>query len=327
MNVQVKGTKFLPDPKGVRAYIGYASCYTMTLFFQYRLVQSYIQLITVESRFNELPALAEAIVYADDSTVIVTAPTWEEVDRATTRVESNMARYAAVNGLSLNETKTQRMFINRREDKGDRTLKILGIVLNKRMTFTDHESEVAAELRKRLGVVRRVAYTLPRGKLLNGIAKALIIGKAQTAAWVTRRAALEDEQTGADGCQVVINDLARLLMGKTRKDRMRTSNLLERTGMPSMNEITTRQAVVAAWQARKRDKSPLRELVTDTANAHYHTRSQEQGLLRPAAVSSVADSNIARVWNACPDLREAKDLNAAKKVARNLASAHRLKGI
>ncbi len=133
--------------------------------------------------------------------------------------------------------------------------------------------------------------------------------------------ALEDEHTGVDDCQIIINDLARLLLGKTRKDRTRTSNLLERTGMPSMNEITTRQAAMAAWQARKRDKSPLRELVTGTANTHYHTRSQEQGLLRPP------DTNIAKVWNACPGLHDAKDANAAKRAAKNLASVHRLKGI
>ena len=72
---------------------------------------------------------------------------------------------------------------------------ILGFKLDKNLRFSNHNLEVNSDLRHRLGLVRRLTAYIPRGRLLNIIANALIIGRLRVGAWITRTAKLKPGQS------------------------------------------------------------------------------------------------------------------------------------
>ncbi|QQP36844.1 Hypothetical protein FKW44_022059 [Caligus rogercresseyi] len=57
-------------------------------------------------------------------------------------------------------------------------------------------------------------------------------------------------KAGSDS-QLAINDLARILLGVRRADRLRVVDLLDRSHLPSVNEILVKQTVISAWKAMK----------------------------------------------------------------------------
>ena len=177
--------------------------------------------------------------------------------------------------------------------------------------------DVAKELRQRVGVVRRLATSMSRGPLLNEIAKATVIGKAQCCAYVTRPIQLQDHTCTDDGgAQVALNDLARVLLGAQRSDHIRTSELLNRAGIPSLNEIVIRQSAIAAWKAINVKGAPL-SLVLQALDSR--TRGGQQGLVNPVSPRCTAASNMAIVWNKSQALRSAKTLQEAQKVAKKIS--------
>ena len=73
-----------------------------------------------------------------------------------------------------------------------------------------------ADLRSRLGAVRRLATAIGRGKLLREVGLSLVLGKVQTNALVTREARLQAGTAHVDdiATQRVLNDLYRGVHGR-----------------------------------------------------------------------------------------------------------------
>ena len=102
-------------------------------------------------------------------------------------------------------------------------------------------AKVAKELACRVGAVRRILPHISRGPLLREIGLALVVGKANYAAWVTREAHLSSPTSTSHHPQhvgqVALNDLARVLLGKSRRDHISTKDLSNRARIPTYNEI------------------------------------------------------------------------------------------
>ena len=200
---------------------------------------------------------------------------------------------------------------------------VLGAMVDTNFGFTSSNKAMVDALRARLGAVRRVAAHIPRGRLLQEIAHALIWGKLQQCAWVTR--SVRGLQSGQDSvpvpdaaAQVVLNDTARLLLRVRRSDRTRAVNMAEKLGFLSVNQVVVQQSAVAAWKCanmRNGGTGPLDNVATPFTT---NTRAATKGLLRPCSSSNAA-KNIALVWEYSPDLRAVATLPAAKAKARELA--------
>ncbi|QQP37649.1 Hypothetical protein FKW44_017995 [Caligus rogercresseyi] len=50
-----------------------------------------------------------------------------------------------------------------------------------------------------------------------------------------------------------MNDFARFLLGVRRADRLRVVDLLDRSHLPSVNEILVKEAAISAWKAQNVD--------------------------------------------------------------------------
>ena len=116
----------------------------------------------------------------------------------------------------------------------------------------------------------------------------------------------------------MINDLARILMGVTRADHYRVEDLLDRAGLPSINEIVVRQSALASWKANQ--GGALEELLQPYDD---RTRGSSSNLRKPISQRCTAATNMCATWNASGSLREAKSLSEARRAARELAKSVR----
>ncbi|QQP41288.1 Uncharacterized protein FKW44_015604 [Caligus rogercresseyi] len=259
-------------------------------------------------------------LYADDTSVTVEATTWDDVKAATRALEEDMVEYSRDNALHLNVEKTQILHLKNPQTIG--TLGLLGVEIDRNGAFGTHHANVLNELRKRTGAIRRLASVLPRGKLLNEIARALVIGKLNVCAWVTRRSqGYQDQSRREPGAgdnaavQVILNDLARTLNGVRRSDRIRASDLLDRSGLPTVNEVVTSQSAMAVWKVSNDPTFPLAELLV---GHDERTRGAALNLKKASTSRSVAAKNMADAWSSSPDLRDAQTLVEARQHAKIL---------
>ena len=261
-------------------------------------------------------AQAEASCYADDSTGVTMSKTWDSTDTAMGDIETNLAQYAACNGLYLNVAKTQSMRLHHKDTPATSTLNVLGVLVNKSGGFSNHHTSMLADLRGRLGAVRRLATAIGRGRLLREVAQSLVLGKVQCNAFVTRDVRLHSKPAHGDDIttQRILNDLYRTLIGASRSDHIKVSDLADRAGLPTLNQIVTKQAAISAW--RSQNGGPLNDILEPCDS---RTRGNTQDWRRHTSTRCVAGNNMSLVWNASPQLREAKTLTEAKSAAKTLS--------
>ena len=271
--------------------------------------------------------VAFPFLYADDTSNVCAASTWAEVEDTMESTTAAVGHFSDKNGLHLNAGKTQTLRIRAADEPTSATLDLLGISVSRNLGFDAHYATVLTDVRRRIGVIRRLRTSLSRGPLLRQIAKSLVIGKLQSCAWVTRRARPTDDDGSCsssshatDGAQVLLNDLARVILGVKRSDHIRQGDLATRAGIPTLNELVTHQAAINAWKA-VRTTSPLSAVLTAP---DPRTRGGANNLRNPVTTNSVAAVNLAKTWNASSELRVAPTIGVAKRAARALATRSRL---
>ena len=280
--------------------------------------------------------------YADDIVAWSTGDTAESAKAHLEAKAAAMACYSAAHLLSLNPGKTQILWLGRKAGGKEaltiningvaihpsKTLEMLGITYDSYLSSSPHlEKQVAAGKAIR-GTIRRLSLHLPRGPVLKMVAGALVTGKLSygAAATLTPRWKEEDTKRGAiHELQVLINDVARSLLGRRRSDRISTEELLKKSGLPSLNHFAVRSIAVEAWKAMSGINSPydpLQGLLGEAGSGSSRTRAAAAGHLPPplqkAAQTFIWEAH--KIWNNHRALREAKSLVAAKKVAKDMTA-------
>jgi endonuclease/exonuclease/phosphatase (EEP) superfamily protein YafD len=256
-------------------------------------------------------------LYADDTSCLVGGNAWESNNSVLDSTTGCLTKYSSKVGLCLNASKTQFLqFV----PSSEATLTLLGVTLDGGLHFTEHHSKVLKDIRQRICAIRRLETKISRGSLLTAAAKALVIGRLQCSSWITRKARISPGPSSVIDLkiQVAINDLARVLLGAHRIQHTKVEDLINRSSLPTLNEITVKQSAIAAWTAM-RDSSPLSFLLQPVQS---QTRAASKGLVRPLT-DSIAAVNMAEVWNSCPDLRKAVSLHSARQCAIKLARCAR----
>ena len=262
------------------------------------------------------------VQYADDSTGYAASKTWDRTEEALSKMATKLEHYSYENGLHLNSSKTQKLNLGQAQTPTSDTLNVLGVTIDKQVNFNTHNETVLRDIKKRLGVVRRLSVQLPRGKLLTEIGRALIVGKLQSCAFVTHNMRLPSSENGQapnkGPAQVVINDLARLVTGARRTDHIRATDLIDRSGLSTLNEIVVNQSAVAAWQAV--NGGALQDVLEDFDS---RTRGSSSNLKKATSQRCIPAQNMARAWNSSEALRSAATLAEARAVAKKMAKEAR----
>ena len=273
---------------------------------------------------------ASMLGYCDDTSGIAGAKSPVELHEKTDVILARLTAFSAQREIVLNADKTQIMTssssIQSFESSGtsilpQKTLDLLGVIFESNGGFTTHNELTAKDLTRRVGAVRRVLPHISRGPLLREIGLALVVGKANYAAWITREARLKRPSSTntfpQHRGQVALNDLARVITGKLRKDHISIKDLTNKANIPTLNEIIVKRAALEAWKAFNGGI-----LSTQLIRSAQTSRNAANDIVRPKT-QSIADRNLANCWNASPQLRSAKTKGEAQRAAAKLASESR----
>ena len=121
--------------------------------------------------------------------------------------------------------------------------------------------------------------------------------------------------------QVIVNDVARVVVRKRRSDHVRIPDLLMRAGLEGVNAMVCCNSAMLAWRASK-PASPLHNIFLSMV-PNGCTRSKAAGKIEvpPPNTKNLALWNMAVTWNAIPDLRLAKSEGRAKKIVKKFVKS------
>ncbi|QQP53255.1 Hypothetical protein FKW44_005668, partial [Caligus rogercresseyi] len=112
---------------------------------------------------------------------------------------------------------------------------------------------------------------------LHQLAKGIVLGKLGYAV-----SAVTPVRFGGTA-QVALNDVARTLTGRLRREHIPVRNLLKSAGLPSINTMAVRSAAMEAWKAfwsrdgEEGGRNPLGLMLTEKKNGK-ETRSDAAGI-------------------------------------------------
>ncbi len=277
------------------------------------------------------------VAYADDLCAWVSGTSIESVKSDLTVIAKQVSEFTKRNYLSLSAEKTQVLWSGLPRCTNDPAVDVCGSVVEPAMTidilgakfdrnltsspFLAQQHKAAGPI---LATVKRLARYLPQTQLAE-IASAFLVGKLSYAAPATLRPRLtEDEpiEAGTQKLQVYINDAARLILRLSRADKIRTSTLLVKTGLPSLNQLLVRGIAVECWHAIN-NGLPLGTVISGGPKSSRPTRMGSSNLLAPPFKfqrPSMAWFAV-RIWNMSEDLRNAPTLGCARRVAAKIAAS------
>ncbi len=272
--------------------------------------------------------------YADDLVVWCAAPSLETARSGLALVSDHVCTYTANNYLSLSAEKTQVMWSGTNQApclqvgpaliEPSNTIDVLGTTFDKQLKpapFVMAQTEAAMKIS---GLLRRLARCLTPLHLAQ-IASSLVLGKlgyAAAAALMPRMAPSDTQQVTYKKLQTLVNSMARVITGRTRSDRDNCETLLAVTGLPSLNRLIVKGVALETWRALKdTSPNPLASLILSGRPASRLTRAFVAGTIPPP--TRFPTTTLAWyghiVWNSYPELREAKTLRMAKKVAGHIS--------
>ena len=129
----------------------------------------------------------------------------------------------------------------------------------------------------------------------------------------------EKQNGNIKSLQIAQNKLMRLLINAPYKDRTSTEELLEKTGLLSINQLAASIKLCEVWKSENIDKYPVQLEPNNLYN------SPNERVVRPAtnrkwnqdakttAAKESFSRNAAKIWNASPQcVKEAISLRVAK---------------
>ena len=195
-------------------------------------------------------------------------------------------------------------------------ISILGFTLDKKLQPQVYLKELADGVLYRKHVVGRLSAHLPPN-ILKMFARATVLGKMRTYLHLSLKVRLSEKDPKADWgrkLQVIVNDVARIVTKKKRKDHVRVEDLLKKGGLQSVNAMVCSGSAMLAW--------PLHGLF-QSMTPNGCTRSKAAGKIEVPTpnTKNLALWNMAVTWNAIPDLRVAKSEGKAKQIVRKFVKS------
>jgi hypothetical protein len=142
--------------------------------------------------------------------------------------------------------------------KAQDTIKLLGVCFDGKLSTTPHARDMLVAVKQRAAVISRLENPLPRWKYLRQLAVGDVNGKLghTLAAFVSPRlpVATGGEVANATNIyhqiQVAYNRVARSITGYRLRDRVTVLELLEKAGVPSVNEMIVSSVAMKTWSAK-----------------------------------------------------------------------------
>ena len=203
------------------------------------------------------------------------------------------------------------------------------------LSIAPHLRSLSSAARSLVALTRRLLLHLPRGRHVQDVVRALVVGRlCYGCILISPRLSSEDPSCQlVQSLQTSVNDMARLLIGARRADKITVEELLELTGMPALNRVVVKTILCETWKCLHSSDgpdgglNPLGKMLSlplpSSSSSVRVTRSISAGTL-PPPLRIRADTfawHAAKLYNDLPPLRSAPSLSAARRFAESFSSA------
>ena len=265
----------------------------------------------------------DIVTYADDITVSCSDVRAETVIGKLEEAAQKIIAYMNRQKLKLNPDKTKFIMFGRSKGQqikvGTATIQkskhehLLGVEISQNLTWVAQYEKLSLELSRRLGLLRRLTFHLPKHVLLK------LVTPVFTSKLMYAIEIYTDPSTSIVDGNSMDNRIAKLQKLQNRAMRIvlcpaskhwSEQRLLELTQQKSVLEISLQAVSRAAWCSLGpgNKRHVLGELVKSVQHGRM-TRSTTMGILPPQLSSGTLVSAMAKVWNFLPwEIREEKSV-------------------
>ena len=213
--------------------------------------------------------------------------------------------------------------------KQENAAKLLGIYFNDRQNWSTQiqgPQGVVSALNKRLFAIKRLKNHV-KNKFLDKIVDGLFTSKISYGVQLYGKVRLSVEDPinkDIKAIQMVQNKLARLLNGKTLKDKIPTNILLRNANLLSVNQINAKVKLQEIWKILNIEDYPIKIALNSANKDQMATRSMsnstpiEQGSTALLAKTCISDA--IKLWNIAPsEIKACTSLHCLKKRLKEFA--------
>jgi len=251
---------------------------------------------------------ASIVSYADDTTCYTMAPTKQEVRHKLEMCSKEVLSFMAASMLSANPEKTKFIMFGRKKEEPikignvlveeSRQVELLGFHINKELSWSNHSTRLQSELKKRIGVIRRLSWKLPKD-LTSRLIDPLFISK------IYGLALLVDPGNENDLILAQLHKLHRQAMKATLclhcQVDISSEKLYQLTGQRPILDLAKSLTASMAWKCLPSWKThPLTSKRMVRHLGLHATRQSEKDFAKQPVKGSLI-SKMVDMWNKLPE--------------------------
>ena len=264
----------------------------------------------------------QVIAYADDTSVYIVADSKELVRQGLQEAARNFFQFMKAAKLSANPTKTNFLYFSGRgeeplqvddikiQEKREETL--LGITFGKRLSWKYHVDKLEPELRKRIGLLKRLRMKLP-AQVVKKMVDPLFNSKMRYAMELTTDA-LKKEDKSLQRLHALHRGAMKAVLGIGRNSHPSDNELYSRTGQVSVQQMAMEATASMSWKCIKDwQKNPLANNRIEEHFSGRQTRQATQRTFPPQSTQGSLLSRMVEIWEQLPEkVKEENNWEAAK---------------
>ena len=257
--------------------------------------------------------------FADDTSLVIEADNEKQLENYLEEDSKGIIKFMSSNNLVINPEKTE--FLKFKQKPGEETkimvgkdtvisttnAKLLGIHIGTDLTWKEHIGKLKGKLRSSLGLLKRLSYKMP-SKYLKPVAEATFNSQLRYGIAIYNKPNLKANNQEiklnqvTEELQILQNKMFRTILGYKITDRISREQLLEESGMKSVNQMTCLHLLTEVNNILYNNTSEtLREILTQNHKTNrISTRADNMGLLKIPVIASKGNDftvSACQIWN------------------------------
>lgn len=271
--------------------------------------------------------------YADDTTCYCVGTTKEEVRKNLTETAEEVLDFMKASRLSANPTKTRFLMFGRSSEEPllvgnsliteSKAEPLLGFAIAKDLSWKYHLDNLVSELRKRIGILRRLAWLWPKKVVLKMI-EPIFTSKLRYGIELTTDV-LDPKDPVLDKLCSLHRSAIKAVLKLPQREHMDYNKLLAMAGQDSIKDIAFRAATNLAWACGQDWQEHA--LTKGRITAHQGRKVTRQATMRsypPQPVKKSIVTRIIEIWEGMPQhIKEEENRAKVRKLIRNWHSSHK----